>query len=112
MIDFEISQRLVRMQERLRTATFHEIRDGGGHKRSEGAVSLAFCLPPVVGDREAPHWEVAVYSYVLGPDRNHLFTATSALEAIAKAEDAVATWCARPEMEMFEAAFKPEQPPR
>lgn len=107
MINFEIAQRIARMQERLRSATYHEIRKDGGHKSSEGAISIAFCLPPVVSDERSPYWTVEVYSYVLGPNRNHTFIGNSALEALSKAEDAVAKWCFSAEMEMFEYRFNP-----
>ena len=50
MISFEESVRLVRVQERIRSATYHEIKKDGHHKSSEGAVTLSFVLPPVVGD--------------------------------------------------------------
>ena len=101
MINFEIAQRLVRIQERLRSATYHELRKDNYHKSSEGAVSLSFDLPPVVGDERNPSWTVSVYSYVLGPDRTHDFFGDSALEAISKAEDAVSIWCSKAEMEMM-----------
>jgi len=101
MIDFEIAQRLVRMQERLRAATYHEIKKDGNHKSSEGAVSLAFNLPSVFSDERAPGWSVTVYSYVLGPNRSHEFFGASALEAISKAEDAVGEWCFASEIEMM-----------
>ena len=105
MLDFETAQRLVRMQERIRTSTYHEIRKDGVHKSAEGRVSLAFVLPPVVGDSRDTEWLVEVYSYVLGPERTHEFRGKTALEAIAKAEDAVADWCMMPEMEMFSEAW-------
>lgn len=106
MLDFEIAQRIARMQERIRSATFHEIRKDGAHKSAEGRVSLAFVLPPVVGDTREPEWLVEVFSYVLGPGRNHEFRGKSALEAIAKAEDAVADWCELSEMEIFTARWE------
>ena len=105
MIDFDTAQRLIRMQERLRTATYHELRKEGGGKSSEGAISLSFCLPAVVSDERDPSWTIEVYSYILGPHRNHTFHGKTAAEAISKPEDAVSEWCFGTEMEMFEAAY-------
>jgi hypothetical protein len=102
MMTFDEAARLVRLQERLRNATYHEMRKDGHHKSSEGAVSLAFCLPPVVGDRADPYWAVEAYSYLLCPDgRTGTWTGKTAAEAIAKAEDAIEKWCFQSEMEQF-----------
>ena len=104
MMCFDESARLVRLQERLRTATFHEMRKDGHHKSSEGAVSLAFCRPSVVGDKTEPYWCVEAYSYLLCPDgRSGSWTGNTAAEAIAKAEDAIQSWCMPSEMEQFGA---------
>lgn len=108
MIGFDETVRLVRIQERLRNATYHELKKDGHHKSSEGAVSIAFNLPPVVGDERTPYWSVEAYSYLLCPEgRSQTWTGKSAAEAIAKAEDAVAKWCFAAEMEQFEAQFEP-----
>lgn len=106
MLDFDTTQRLIRMQERLRTATYHELRKDGGGKSSEGAMELCFHMPAVVGDREAPSWSVWAYSYLLCPDgrEGRWFGATPA-EAISKAEDAIGRWCFGAEMEMFSAVM-------
>lgn len=105
MIGFEESVRLARLQERLRSATYHELSKDGGGKSSEGAINLSFCLPPVVGDDRNPSWTIEVFSYLLCPDgRRETWVGASALEAISKAEDVVARWCFASEMEMFEAA--------
>lgn len=102
MISFEDSIRLVRMQERVRNATYHEMRKDGHHKSSEGAVTLSFVLPPVVGDERDPYWNVEVYSYLLCPDaRLKVFVGRSASEAISKAEDEIERWCTPSEMEQF-----------
>jgi len=104
MMAFDEAARLVRLQERLRNATYHEMRKDGGHKSSEGAVSLVFHLPPVVGDSADPYWTVEAYSYLLCPDgRSGMWTGRSAAEAIAKAEDAIKLWCMPAEMEQFGA---------
>ncbi|WP_300379670.1 hypothetical protein [Henriciella sp.] len=108
MISFEESTRLIRMRERLRASTYHEARKDGHGKSSEGAVSISFNLPPVVGDSEAPYWAVEVFSYVLGPSRLHTFQGATAGEAIGKAEDAVGKWCFLSEMEMFEHRYATE----
>lgn len=108
MISFEESIRLVRIQERLRNATYHELRKDGHHKSSEGAMSISFNLPPVVGDKDAPYWTVEAYSYLLCPDgRSQTWIGVTAGEAIGKAEDAVAKWCFAAEMEQFERRFDP-----
>lgn len=105
MIDFSEAVRLARLQERIRTATYHELRKDGHHKSSEGSISLSFNLPPVVGDERDPYWSLEVYSYLLCPDgRTKTWTGKSAAEVIGKAEDGVREWCFGAEMEMFEAA--------
>ena len=66
--------------------------DGGGHKSSEGAIEVCFGnfwdrtgweepgAPGIVG--------VSIYSYALGPNRNHYF------ETIAEGLEAVRGWYA------------------
>lgn len=106
MIDFAEAVRLARLQERVRTATYHELRKDGHHKSSEGHMSLAFNLPAVVGDDRDPYWSLEVYSYLLCDEgRSKTWTGKSAAEVIGKAEDGVAKWCMMAEMEMFEAAI-------
>lgn len=106
MINFAEAVRLARLQERVRTATYHEMRKDGHHKSSEGHVSLAFNLPAVVGDDRDPYWSLEVYSYLLCPKaRSETWTGKSAAEVISKAEDAVGKWCFRSEMEMFERSI-------
>ena len=105
MISFDDSVRLVRLQERIRAATYHELRKDGHHKSSEGNVCLSFTLPPVVGDTREPYWCVEVYSYLLCTNgRSDSWTGKTAAEAIGKAEDAVNQWCFSSEMEMFSLA--------
>jgi hypothetical protein len=104
-ISFEEAARFIRVQERLRSATWHELRKEGGGKSSEGAMSLSFNLPPVVGDDKEPYWAVEAYSYLLCPQaRSETWIGKSAGEAIGKAEDDVEKWCFAAEMEMFERA--------
>ena len=106
MLSFEEAVRLVRIQERLRNATYHELRKDGHHKSSEGGMSISFNLPPIVGDDKAPYWAIEAYSYVLCPDgRSETWMGQTAMEAIGKAEDAVAKWCFASEMEQFEQRF-------
>ena len=108
MIHFDEAIRLARLQERLRTATFHELRKDGHHKSSEGAVSLSINLPPVLSDDRDPYWAVEAFSYLLCPDgRSASWIGKTAAEAISKAEDAVKQWCLGSEMEMFELAMSP-----
>ena len=106
MASFDDAVRLVLIQERLRRATYHELTKDGHHKSSEGAVSLSFNLPPVVGDEKAPYWAVEAYSYLLCPDsRSGTWIGKTAGEAIGKAEDAIGKWCLASEMEQFESRF-------
>jgi len=106
MISFDEATRFIRMQERLRNATYHEMRKDGMHKSSEGAMSISFNLPPVVGDERDPYWSVEAYSYLLCTDgRSQTWIGKSAGEAIGKAEDAVANWCMSAEMEQFGQAM-------
>ena len=107
MIDFDTAQRLVRMQERLRAAIYHELRQGNGGKSGEGSVNLSFRLPPVTSGDRAPTWAIEVYSYILAPDSLNKFYGATAAEAIGKAEDAVSDWCEVAEMEMFELDYQP-----
>lgn len=106
MISFDESMRLARLQERVRAATYHELRKDGHHKSSEGHVSLAFNLPAVVNDERDPYWSLEVYSYLLCPQaRSETWIGKSAAEVISKAEDAIKSWCFSAEMEMFELAI-------
>lgn len=106
MIDFSEGVRLARLQERLRAATYHQLRKDGHHKSSEGAVSLSFNLPAVVSDERDPYWSLEVYSYLLCPDaRSKTWIGKSAAEVISKAEDGVHDWCFAAEMEMFEQSI-------
>lgn len=108
MVGFHEAMRLARLQERLRTATFHALAKDGPGKSSEGAVNLSFCLPPVVGDDRDPYWAVEAWSYMLCPDgRQETWIGTTAAEAISKAEDAIEQWCFAAEMEMFERGADP-----
>lgn len=102
MINFEISQRLVRMHERLRACTYSAIRRDGHHKSSEGCISLSFNLPAVVSDEKDPYWVVEVYSYLFCPGaREESFRGKTALEAIAKAEGALDRWLMAEEMSIW-----------
>jgi len=103
VIGFDEALRLARIQERVRTATYHEMRKDGHHKSSEGNVSLALNLPPVVGDDRDPYWSLEVYSYLLCTNgRSETWIGKTAAEVISKAEDGVEKWCFRSEMEMLE----------
>lgn len=103
MLDFDTAQRLIRLQERLRRATYHEMQKDGMHKSSEGAMELCFHMPPVVGDEAKPNWSVWAYSYLLHPDgRSERWFGDTPAEAISKAEDDIKKWCFGPEMEEFE----------
>lgn len=110
MIPFETAQRLIRMQERLRNATYHELKKDGHHKSSEGAMELCFHLPSVLDRSERPSWSVWAYSYLLCRDgRSKRWFGQTAEEAISKAEDEIEKWCFTSEMEEFEThVSKPE----
>lgn len=102
-MNFNEIARLVRLRERLRNSTYHELKKDGHHKSSEGAVSLSFHMPPVVGGDEEIYWSVDVYSYLLCPEgRSKSWIGATAIEAICKAEDDVKKWCMESEMEQFE----------
>ena len=104
MMAFDEAARLVRLQERIKAATLHELRKDGHHKSSEAHVSISFNLPAMFADDQRPYWEVEAWSYVLCDEgRSGSWRAHSAAEAIAKAEDAVGKWCLMPEMEQFGA---------
>ena len=107
MISFEETFRLVRIRERIRNATYHELKKDGHHKSSEGAMSISFNLPAIFGDEE-PYWAVEAYSYVLCDEgRSKTWIGKTPAEAIAKAEDDVEKWCFESEMEQFEGRFSP-----
>jgi hypothetical protein len=109
MLSFDETARFIRMQERLRACTFHEIRKDGHHKSSEGRMAISFCLPPVVGDRAAPYWKVEAYSYLLCPEgRSGEWEGASAAEAISKAEDAIGEWCFASEQELIFGVIEDE----
>lgn len=106
MLSFDIAFRLAQLQARLKAATYHELRKDGHHKSSEGALSLSFSLPPVVGDRRDSYWTVEAYSYLLCPSgRQDSWSGKSPEEALAKAEDDIGEWCRSAEMEMFGVAM-------
>jgi hypothetical protein len=109
MIPFDEAFRLVRIRERIRNATYHELQKDGHHKSGEGAMSISFNLPAIFGD-EKPYWAVEAYSYVLCPEgRSKTWIGQTAAEAIAKAEDDVAKWCFEAEMEQFSGRFDPPE---
>jgi len=101
-MNFNETARIVRLRERLRNATYHELEKDGHHKSSEGSVTLSFHMPPVVGGDEEIYWSVEVYSYLRCPEgRSKTWLGVSAIEAISKAEDDVKRWCMDSEMEQF-----------
>lgn len=104
MIDFDTAVRLGLLQERIRNATWWTIKnDGGPHKSSEGAITLSFVLPPVVGDDRDPYWTVELWSYLLCEEgRRKTVSGKTAAEAISKAEDVAEVWCFAAEMAQFE----------
>lgn len=101
MLSFDETRRIIQLRERVRTSTYEAMKGDGHHKSGEGSVSVSFCLPNIF-DGDTPSWLVGVYSYVLGPNRNHIFHGKTLPEALAKAEDAVGEWCMPWEMRMFE----------
>lgn len=106
MIAFEEAARLVRLQERIKSATLHELKKDGHHKSSEAAMSISFSLPAMFADDQRPYWAVEAYSYILCPQgRSDTWIGRSASEAISKAEDAVSQWCMSSEMEQFGELF-------
>lgn len=79
-------EKLTELTRLLDEATTHAFERGGGGKICEGAVSLSY------GDYEERQSDglrlqgVSVYSYLLGPSRNHEFLSLDA------ALDAVREW--------------------
>lgn len=101
MMDFEQGLRVSELRSRLIRSTYDALKEDGLHKSSEAAIDITFCIPGMFSDDQSPRWCVMVYSYVLGPNRSHHFMGKSLNEAIAKAEDAVKTWCLGWEMKAF-----------
>lgn len=102
MIMFDEAARLVRLQERLAWATREALKEDGHHKSDEAMVEVIFALPGMFHDDKAPYWRISVYSYVLGPRRNHDFLGKSLAEALAVAESAVSSWVEPYEFRQFE----------
>lgn len=104
-MDFDSAARLVRLRERVRWGTLEALKADGIHKSDEAHVELSYVLPGMFCDDQRPYWTVSVYSYVLGPRRNHVWQGVTTSEALALAERDVATWVAKYEMAAFERAM-------
>ena len=104
-MDLKDSIRLVKLQERVRRSTLTALKEDGHHKSSEATVSAELTLPGMFSDDQEPYWTVMVWSYVLGPERQHTWSASSLSEALALAEADVTKWCFSWEMKEFESAF-------
>lgn len=102
MINFAVAARLVRLQERVRWGTIEAEKTNPGHKSGEAWTQLSFVLPGMFADDRGPYWEVSVYSYVLGPNRQHRWQGGTAAEALALAERDVETWVVPFEVAAFE----------
>ena len=81
--------RIQAMREKLFKWTRKAIDDGSCHKASECSVTVEF---PGMFD---VWWTISVYSYVLGPHRNHEFTGKTFDEVMTIAEYHVDEWCAK-----------------
>lgn len=102
MLDFEINQRIARLQERVIRSTLYELKSDGGHKSSEAAISVSMHIPNMFQQEAGIEWSIEVYSYVLGPNRRHYFLGKTIGEAVSKAEDAVNSWCTPSEFRMMD----------
>lgn len=105
MMNFDEAARLVRLQERVRWGTIEALKTDGHHKSAEAHVELHYVLPGMFSDSQRPYWAVSIYSYVLGPNRNHSWQGASASEALALAERDVRTWVMKYETAAFERAM-------
>lgn len=101
-MSFDEAVRLVRLRDRVIAATREALRADGMHKSSEAAVSASFNLPSMFDDDQSAYWGIEVYSYVVGPSRNHSWFGKTLTEALAKAEEAVSAWCMPYEMERMD----------
>jgi hypothetical protein len=102
MIDIENMQRLLVLHERLRTATYHELKKDGHCKSAEGAMEITISLPNAFEQDRRPTWSVMAYSYILCPEgRSETWFGKTPAEAIGKAEDAINKWLFQSEGEMM-----------
>lgn len=92
MMSFDEALRASRLQERVKWGTIEAMKEDGHHKSSEAYMEIGYCLPGMFSNDSAPYWQVQIYSYVLGPERMHSWTATTLDGALAKAEEAVDDW--------------------
>jgi hypothetical protein len=97
--------RISEIRSRVIRATYEAFREDGYHKSSEGACEVALCLPNMFEADQRPSWTVSVYSYVLGPNRNHNWMGATLDEALVQAELAVKEWCFPYERRVMEKAM-------
>lgn len=105
-MSFDEAARVVRLRERVIWATREALKADGLHKSSEAHTSVSFNLPSMFDDDKSHYWGVEIYSYVIGPSRNHSWFGKTLAEALAKAEAAVDKWCFRYEMQAFERSVE------
>lgn len=91
-MDFDGAFRAARLQELVKWGTLEAMKEDGHHKSSEAYMEIGYCLPGMFSNNEQPYWQVQIYSYVLGPNRVHSWTASTLDGALAKAEEAVGEW--------------------
>ena len=91
-MNFDEAARFVRLREKVIWGTREAMKRDGHHKFSEAHASVSFNLPSMFDDDQQPYWGVEIYSYVLGPSRNHSWFGKSLPEALAKAEAAIEKW--------------------
>ena len=79
---FRLSEARLRLLRGVELA----IREDGYHKSSEGHMQVSYLFPNFFGDEDAPWWEVSIYAYVLGPERNYSFRGRTLDECIVQFE--------------------------
>jgi hypothetical protein len=97
--------RVCELRSRVIRATLAALKKDGHHKSSEAATEITMTLPNMFAEDRRPSWTVSIYSYVLGPSRNHDWHGQTLDEAIVQAEVAVNEWCFKFEMEEFAGVF-------
>jgi hypothetical protein len=103
-VSFEDAARIMRLRERVISATCDALKQDGHHKSGEAAVEVTMSIPGMFSDDQSITWSLMVFSYVLGEDRQNNYFGKTLAEAISKAEDAVEKWCFPHEMARFERA--------
>lgn len=102
MLTFEQGHRLARLQLHVIHWTREALKKDGLHKSSEGYVEIGYCLPGMFMDEQSPYYQLQVYSYVLGPNRMHMWTDATIDGVLARGEAAVHQWTKALQHDAFE----------